>query len=364
MQLSNAGTLAGALSVQQLDVVDQPGSNGGKLSNAVPLDVQDVTGGSAVPVFAGQLAAFGTRALGNIAPGAARTYRFTASLPDSGAPPSPTSGDNAYEGSALTVRYSWTATAPDPGDGGGTGGGGSGGGGGRRPHGFSLVSVNSKKVLKRGVLDVMATCDRACTVSAFAQLPKAKGSRKIVRTARRTATLTVPGKAARIRLKLSRKSKRQLQRALRKKRKVVLRVTAQRGRGERRAREGLQQEGRRQAAEAPLAGRLRDRLLELALAVGALDPRGDLAGAVEHEQPRLGPEVERGHLRADALVDAVVPVDLHVDELHVVAGAGLHLLGHVHHRPAHAALAELGRREQQHHGLLAEHVGEVVVVHR
>jgi hypothetical protein len=220
--------------VQQLDVVDQPGANAGKLSNAVTLNVQDVTGGSAVPVFAGQLAAFGTRALGNIAPGAARTFRFTASLPDSGAPPSPTSGDNAYKGSALTVRYSWTATAPDPGDGGSTGGGGSGGGetGGGETGGGGVVQptfsfrVNSKKVLKRGVLDVMATCDRACTVSAFAQLPKVRGSRRVVRTARRTATLTVPGKAARIRLKLSRKSRRLLQRALRGKKRVVMRVTA------------------------------------------------------------------------------------------------------------------------------------------
>jgi hypothetical protein len=219
VQLANAGSLTGALSVQQLDVVDQPGANGGKLSNAVTLNVQDVTGGGAVPVFAGQLAAFGTRALGNIAPGAARTYRFTASLPDSGAPPSPTSGDNAYKGSALTVRYSWTATAPDPGD----GGGGTGGGGVEPTFSFR---VKSKKVLKRGVLDVMATCDRACTVSAFARLPKLRGSRKVVRTARRTATLTVPGKAARIRLKLSRKSRRLLRRALRRKRKVVLRVTA------------------------------------------------------------------------------------------------------------------------------------------
>ncbi len=86
--------------------------------------------------------------------------------------------------------------------------------------------MNSKKVLKRGVLDVMATCDRACTVSAFAQLPKVRGSRRIVRTARRTATLSVPGKAARIRLKLSRKSRRLLQRALRRKKRVVMRVTA------------------------------------------------------------------------------------------------------------------------------------------
>ena len=114
VQLSNAGTLAGDLGLHQLDVVDQPGANGGRLSGAVHLEVQDITGGSLVPVFAGQLAALQSSALGSIAPGEARTYRFTASLPDGGSPPSPTSGDNAYAGSALSVRYSWQATAPDP----------------------------------------------------------------------------------------------------------------------------------------------------------------------------------------------------------------------------------------------------------
>ena len=129
VQLTNAGTLAGDLGFRQLDVQDQPGVNGGRLSDAVHLDVTDITGGNLVPVFAGQLGAFQSQGLGSIAPGEARTYRFTASLPDGGAPPSPTGGDNAYAGSALTVRYSWTATAPDPGEGGGGTGGGETGGG-------------------------------------------------------------------------------------------------------------------------------------------------------------------------------------------------------------------------------------------
>ena len=119
----------------------------------------------------------------------------------------------------------------------------------------------------------MATCDRACTVSAWAQMPKARGARKGLKTSRRTATLTIPGKAARIRLKLSKKSKRQLQAVLRKKKKVALTVTLSVGRRERRNAEELHQEGRRQAAEAPLAARLGDRLLQLALAERALDPR-------------------------------------------------------------------------------------------
>jgi hypothetical protein len=231
VQLSNTGDLTGDLGFQQLVVQDQPGTNGGLLSNAVHLDVDDVTGGSVVPVFTGPLGSFQNQALGSIAPGEARTYRFSASLPDGGAPPSPTSGDNAYAGSALTVRYLWTATAPDPGDGGTGGGGETGGGTGGGGGGGGVVdptvrfSVVSKQLVKKGLLDVMATCDRACTVSAWAQMPKASGARKGLKTSRKTTTLTIPGKAARIRLKLSKKSKRQLRAVLRKKKKVALTVT-------------------------------------------------------------------------------------------------------------------------------------------
>jgi hypothetical protein len=226
VQLSNAGTLAGDLGLHQLDVVDQPGANGGLLSNAVQLDVQDITGGNLVPVFAGQLASLQSSALGSLAPGEARTYRFTASLPDSGPPPSPTSGDNSYAGSAMTVRYSWQATAPDEGGGGGGGGGTGGGGGGptgTEPPVFTFKVV-SKKVLKKGILDVMATCDRPCTVQAYAQLPKPKRARKSIVTRRKAATIGVPNKAARIRIKLSKKNKAQLKKALRKKKKVTLTV--------------------------------------------------------------------------------------------------------------------------------------------
>jgi hypothetical protein len=230
VQLTNAGSLAGDLGFRQLDVQDQPGANGGRLSDAVHLDVTDITGGNLIPVFAGQLGAFQSQGLGSIAPGEARTYRFTASLPDGGAPPSPTGGDNAYAGSALTVRYSWTATAPDPGTGGGgtggggTGGGGTGGGGGGTVEPTFSFYVVSKKVLKKGVLDVMASCDRTCTVLAYAQLPKMKGSRKLIKTRRKTATLTTPNKVARIRLNLGKKNKKKLVKALRRKKKVALSV--------------------------------------------------------------------------------------------------------------------------------------------
>jgi spore coat-associated protein N len=233
VELSNTGTLAGDLSLAQLDVQNQPGPNGGLLSTAVQLAVQDITGGSSIPVFSGALGDVGSRPLGSIAPGEARTYRFTASLPNSGTPAGPTAGDNAYEGSRVTVRYVWTATAPDETGGGETGGGtgGTGGGTGGSGSGGSptvapvvTIKVNSKKLLKRGVLDVTATCDIACRISTYAQLPKAKKARKAAKTRAATALLGTPGTPGRIRLKVNAKSKRALLAALRKKRRVVLQV--------------------------------------------------------------------------------------------------------------------------------------------
>jgi hypothetical protein len=211
VRLQNSGSLPGDLALQQLDVRDQPGAHGGRLSDALSLDISDVTAGSSIPIFTGRLAGFGSRSLGAIGPGASRTFRFTAALPDGGLPPSPGGGDNAFAGSGLTVRYLWTTTATGPGP---------------VPSGDPVVKIKlrGKKLLKRGFLDVMTSCDIACRVSAYAQLPKAKRAKKAAKTRRRTATLTVPNKTARIRLKVSRKAKRRLVKSLTKKKRVVLKV--------------------------------------------------------------------------------------------------------------------------------------------
>jgi hypothetical protein len=211
LQLSNTGSLTGDLGLDQLQVEDAPGPYGGRLSDAVNLDVQDVTGGNAVPVFSGHLGELHSRALGSIVPGEVRTYRFTASLPDGGPPPTPTSGDNAYLGSALSVRYSWKATAPEPGE---------------NPASAPQVSwyVVSKRLAKRGYLDVMVTCDRLCNASAGARLVKVKRHRRSIRLPRRSVAMTQPGRAGRIRLRLSRPSRWVLLRTLSKKKRIKVRV--------------------------------------------------------------------------------------------------------------------------------------------
>src|SRR5687767_2263399 len=61
VQLSTTGTLAADLSVAQLDVQNEPGPNGGPLSTAVQLTVEDITGGNSIPVFSGRLDGLGTR---------------------------------------------------------------------------------------------------------------------------------------------------------------------------------------------------------------------------------------------------------------------------------------------------------------
>ena len=211
VQLANSGTLPGDLSLQQLDVQDTPGAGGGLLSNAVTLDIKDVSGGNLVPIFAGRLGGLGSRPLGAIGPSETRTFRFTASLPDGGLPPGPTAGDNAFAGAGLTVRYAWTATAGDTGPG---------------PSKSPVVKLKlrKKKLLKKGILDVMATCDIACRVSAYAKLPKAKRARRALKTRTRTATLTTPNRAARIRLKVGKKARRQLLKTLKRKKRVRLKV--------------------------------------------------------------------------------------------------------------------------------------------
>jgi hypothetical protein len=207
VQLVNTGTMPGDLNLQQLDVQDQPGAGGGRLSDAVTLDITDVTGGSSIPIFAGRLGGLGSRQLGAIGPGEGRTFRFTASLPDGGAPSGPTAGDNAYAGSGLTVRYAWTATAT-----------GVVGPSESRP--TVNFSVSTRRLLTRGWLDVFARCNRGCTLTVSAKAPKKTG----VRIRRRIVTLPVPDKTARIRLKLNRRSRHALGRALRHRRRVVLRV--------------------------------------------------------------------------------------------------------------------------------------------
>ena len=109
--ITNTGDVAGTYSLSKTNLSDNPGPNGGALSGKLDLLIEDVTGGSPVTVYSGKVDAMGTQALGSFAPDEARTYRFTVSFPDGGIPATDTSGDNAFKGSSMSVRYDWDAAS-------------------------------------------------------------------------------------------------------------------------------------------------------------------------------------------------------------------------------------------------------------
>ncbi len=84
-------------SAVNVSVADSPATPG--LSGALQLRVEDVTGAPTTPpvLFDDQLSAFVTVGLATIAPGEARTFRFTLSWP-------PTAADPALQGATTTVQ--------------------------------------------------------------------------------------------------------------------------------------------------------------------------------------------------------------------------------------------------------------------
>ena len=109
VSVENAGAAARRFSLRAR-VDDRPGPNGGVLSRRLEVVVREVSpaGGTSV-VYAGKLAGLDERTLSPLAARESRSYRFELAFPDGGTPPSPTGGDNAYQGSAAGAELRWSA---------------------------------------------------------------------------------------------------------------------------------------------------------------------------------------------------------------------------------------------------------------
>ena len=94
---------------------DIAGRFGGSLSGALELAIHELQDdGTARLLFAGKLATLRDPiAIGEIAPGRARRLHMTVDLPQGGAPPTPSTGDNAFIGAATTAVYAVRVTRPD-----------------------------------------------------------------------------------------------------------------------------------------------------------------------------------------------------------------------------------------------------------
>ena len=108
--LGNTGTLPGDLSLATSDLVDTPGAGGGALSSKLDLRIRDVSApGSPVTVYDDKIGSLTPVALGTLAAGDSRVYEFRVSFPDAGP-----GAENAYQGSAMSIRFDWSAVNDGP----------------------------------------------------------------------------------------------------------------------------------------------------------------------------------------------------------------------------------------------------------
>lgn len=104
--LTNDGDIPGTFTLSKTITANVPGLFGGDLAGKLMLTISE--GGSTVwsGTIGGDLTSVG---LGTWDPGAAHTYDFTVTFPDSGTPTSNTTEDNAYKHASITAQFVWTA---------------------------------------------------------------------------------------------------------------------------------------------------------------------------------------------------------------------------------------------------------------
>ena len=105
VRIGNGGDVAGRFAVRAAGVSDAPGPYGGRLSERVELVLFDVTDvHTPVTVYAGRPSQLGEIELGTIVAGGHRDYLVAMTLPEG-------SGDNLYQGSAVSLGFEWRAAA-------------------------------------------------------------------------------------------------------------------------------------------------------------------------------------------------------------------------------------------------------------
>jgi hypothetical protein len=219
--VSNTGSVDGTFSLSQANLADTPGPLGGRLSDRVELTVEEISNGgsTAQSVYTGVLSGLGSRGLGTLRAGQARSYRFTVDFPEGGAV------DNLFQSASLKVDYVWAATAAAPGDGGAGAGDSRGFGGAEEPSlTLTLSGKRKQRPLRKRRIVVRARCSVACRLIPAAKVRKARGLRRL----RASRGMAVAGKRKRVTFKLSRKQVRALRREFRRRKRLValVKVTA------------------------------------------------------------------------------------------------------------------------------------------
>ena len=229
--IEDTGSGPAALTLHRRGLVDTPGLGGGLLSERLQLRVVDVTAPAAPrTVYAGPLASMPDQEAGVLQPGEARTFEFTATLPEGGA----ASFQNAVQGASTTVAYAWLAEeAEEREEGGGEesggGGGAQGGGPGSSPATPSPAGGNGgvagqsavldltvpkvRRTLRGGRLVVWTRCDQTCRLTVRGRLRASADGRHRGARIRFTQKRLVPAGTQRLRIPVPRGLRRWLRQA-------------------------------------------------------------------------------------------------------------------------------------------------------
>jgi hypothetical protein len=218
--VSNAGTLAGDLTLSQGALSDTPGPGGQPLSQRLWLVVRDVTSGSPATIYDGRLDGLGPLSLGTLSPGAVRVFEFTTSLPVA-------ADDDSVAGASMSVSYTWTAEEtippveppppppgppppPDSTD------------ALKQPLRVRVRVPRRQRLFSRGQLIAYARCDQTCWLDGEARLAAGRGRR--VRTRHVRSGRVRPGREKRLVLRLPKRSLTTAKRALGKRRRASVKV--------------------------------------------------------------------------------------------------------------------------------------------
>src|SRR4051812_14768473 len=197
--IRNSGDAAAALTLSKSDLVDSPGSGGGRLSEALFLAVDDFA--AQRRVYDGPIASMERVPLAPIAARGANGFRFTVTMPRT--------RDDRYQAASASVRFDWAATALPSGPSGGGGGGTVKPPPDRRAPRLTLSGKRSQHAGKRGLV-LYARCDEPCTLGATARVSGVKGVRRA--SAKAGALRASGSRRVAIRITFPRKALRRLRR--------------------------------------------------------------------------------------------------------------------------------------------------------
>jgi hypothetical protein len=247
--LTNKGDKPGQLALTLSGLRDRPGLYGGRLSSVLRLRIDDLTSGGA-PV-ATTLARPTPLPLADLKARQSRTYKVTATFPDSGVPAGPALGDNAQQGSSVEIAMTWQISAMDPTppkpptrpatpSAGGVAPAPAPTPSGAPPR-LVTLRVPAQRVIAPRKLNVFASCEVKCKLKFSAKIdnapkPAKKGKpakrrrtimgRKVIKRANRWVTLKRIGTEKRYSLKLTKKALRKLKSQLHRKGRAGITVTA------------------------------------------------------------------------------------------------------------------------------------------